>query len=126
MSKKQGFSLLELMVVVAIVALLSMIATPSFMRYLAKAKRAEAFMNLGSLYTAEKVYWAEHGIFTDKLCGSCGAGWKPEGYSGGGEKERFYYSYGFCHGKEGEQFFTGKLGAHLSEIKQSRLNPQSF
>ncbi len=44
--KRTGFTLVELMVVVAIIGFLAMIAVPNFMRFLAKAKRAEAYMNL--------------------------------------------------------------------------------
>ena len=68
----------------AIVGFLSMISIPSFFRFLAKAKRAEAYMNLGSLYVAQKTHWAEHGTFSSVLNGKDGVGWKPEGYSGGG------------------------------------------
>ena len=52
---RNGFSLIELMVVVAIMAFLAMIAVPNFNRFLAKAKRAEAYMNLNSIYVTEKI-----------------------------------------------------------------------
>jgi prepilin-type N-terminal cleavage/methylation domain-containing protein len=121
----QGFTLIELMVVVAIIAFLSTIAVPSFLRYMAKAKRAEAYMNLGAIYTAEKMYWAEHGCYTNQLSGPGGLGWKPEGYSGGGAKERFNYTYGF-EGKEGEHCFTGNLCAVASQLKMARADKSSF
>ena len=124
--RTKGFTLIELMIVVAIVAFLSMIAVPNFMRYIAKAKRTEAYMNLGSIYTAEKMYWAEHGCYTNKLAGDQGAGWKPEGYSGGGAQERYHYTYGFCDGKEGENYFTGKLGTAISNLKLSKADNNSF
>ncbi len=40
--KKSAFSLIELMIVVAIIAFLAMVSVPTFMRFLAKATRAEA------------------------------------------------------------------------------------
>src|SRR5690348_1259039 len=107
--KRFGHTLIEVMVVIAIIAFLAMLAMPSFMRFLAKAKRSEAYMNLGSLYIAQKAYWAEHGTYTTNLNGPNGAGWKPEGYTSGGAQERFHYTYGFAGGKEGESVFTGKL-----------------
>ncbi len=124
--RQRGFTLIELMIVVAIVAFLSMVSVPSFMRYMAKAKRTEAYMNLGSIYTAEKMHWAEHGCFTAQLCGVNGAGWKPEGYTQGGSKERFYYTYGFAQGKEGENFFTGKLGAVIGNLAQAKAEQHTF
>jgi prepilin-type N-terminal cleavage/methylation domain-containing protein len=123
---KQGFTLIELMIVVAIVAFLSMVSVPSFMRYMAKAKRTEAYMNLGAIYTAEKMHWAEHGCYTEQLCGTNGAGWKPENYSGGGSKERFYYTYGFAQGKEGEHYFTGKLGASIKALPNAKADQSGF
>ncbi|MEX0939809.1 MAG: prepilin-type N-terminal cleavage/methylation domain-containing protein [Candidatus Babeliales bacterium] len=123
---QSGFTLIELMIVVAIIAFLSMISIPSFMRFLAKAKRAEAYMNLGSLYVAQKAYWAEHGKYTNVLSGADGAGWKPEGYSGGGSGERFYYTYGFNNGQEGQGYFTGKLNAPASDLLQTNADQNSF
>lgn len=115
MQQKQcGFTLIELMIVVAIVAFLSMISVPSFMRFLSKAKRAEAYMNLGSIYIAQKAYHAEHGKYSTVLNGPDSVGWKPEGYSGGGPNERFYYTYGFAGGQEGQSHFTGKLNTPIS------------
>jgi prepilin-type N-terminal cleavage/methylation domain-containing protein len=121
--KCRGFTLIELMIVVAIVAFLSMVSMPSFFRFLAKAKRTEAYMNLGTLYLAEKAYWAENGKYTSQLMGKDGAGWQPEGYNGGGANERFYYTYGF-NGQEGQNYFTGKLGA--SGMGETRADLHSF
>jgi prepilin-type N-terminal cleavage/methylation domain-containing protein len=116
--KKIGFSLIELMIVVAIIAFLSMIAMPSFLRFLAKAKRTEAYLNLSALYTAQKAYWAERGKYSSILYGSNGLGWKPEG--------NFYYSYGFSQGAQGENFFLGKLGTPATELKESVITPDGF
>jgi len=125
MSKKTGFSLIELMIVIAIIALLSMIAVPNFMRYLSKAKRAEAYMQLSSIYAAQKAYWAENGRYSSTLSGPGGIGWKPEGYAGGGSGEKFYYTYGFP-GSEGTNHFTGKLGTASSYLNQAYANQNGF
>jgi len=123
---KKGFTLIELMIVVAIIALLSVIAVPNFMKFLSKAKRAEAYMNLRSLYAAEKAYWAEHGKYSDVLSGDGGIGWKPEGYKGGGTGENFYYTYGFAHGSEGKNYFTGKLNTSFSHLSGAKADPKGF
>jgi len=124
--RKAGTSLIELMVVIAIIAFLAMIAVPGMMTYLAKAKRVEAYMNLGSIYTAMKMYWSEHGTYPTKLSGQGGAGWKPEGYSGGGEGEKFYYTYGISNGTEGQHFFTGKLGASSANLQMAKAEKDRF
>lgn len=48
-----GFTLVELMVVVAIIGILSAIAIPNFKTYQAKAKTSEAKIQLASIYQAE-------------------------------------------------------------------------
>lgn len=122
----RGFTLIELMIVVAIIGFLSMISIPSFLRFLSKAKRAEAYMYLGSLYAAQKAYWAEHGTYSTVLHGKDGIGWKPEGYSGGGAQEKFNYTYGFNQGQEGQNFFTGKLGASQTSLGSTKADKESF
>ncbi len=57
--KSKGFSLVELMIVVAIMAILAAIAIPSFMKFSMKAKTAEASQNLSGIRTAEESYRAE-------------------------------------------------------------------
>lgn len=115
--KRFGFSLIELMVVIAIIAFLAMIAVPNFNRFIAKAKRAEAYMNLNALYAAQKAYWAEHGTYSDVLMGENGIGWKPEG--------NFYYTYGFI-GTQGKNNFVGKLATPATHLQVSKANQAGF
>jgi len=126
LKKRHGFTLIELMIVLAIVAFLSMVSLPSFFRFLSKAKRTEAYMHLGSIYVAQKAYWAENGSYASALQGPKSLGWKPEGYTGGGAKERFYYTYGFSQGTEGQHYFTGKLGASAASLGNTKADVQSF
>ena len=121
-----GVTLIELMIVVAIIAFLSMVSIPSFLHFFSKAKRAEAYMNLNSLYMAQKSYWAEHGTYSALLHGAQGIGWQPEGYSGGGQHERFYYTYGFNEGQEGQHHFTGKLNTPASSLAGTKADKDGF
>ncbi|MDR3550058.1 MAG: prepilin-type N-terminal cleavage/methylation domain-containing protein [Candidatus Babeliales bacterium] len=124
--EKRGFTLIELMIVVTIISFLAIVSVPSFAKFLHKAKRAEVYMNLSSIYAAQKAYWAEHGRYSDTLDGEGGIGWKPDGYKGGGTGEKFYYTYGFGSGSEGKNYFTGKLGASAGSLGMSRADGQSF
>ncbi len=124
--RPEGFTLIELMIVVAIIAFLSMVSVPSLLRFLAKAKRSEAYMNLGSLYAAQKSYWAEHTTYSSQLSGQNSVGWKPEGYNGGGKAERFNYTYGFNEGAEGSHHFTGKLETISSQLGSTQATKNNF
>jgi prepilin-type N-terminal cleavage/methylation domain-containing protein len=57
---KQGFTLIELMVVVAIIGVIGSIAIPSFQNYARRSKRSEAYINLAGIFTSQKTYHAEN------------------------------------------------------------------
>jgi len=117
-TNKIGFTLIELMIVVAIIAFLAMVAIPNFLRYVSKAKRSEVYLNLGAIYTAQKAYWAEHNAYSPNLTGTDGIGWKPEGETN--------YTYGFP-GSEGVNFITGKLKGSGSELAGfAKVDKDSF
>jgi type IV pilus assembly protein PilA len=60
---KKGFTLIELMIVVAIIGILAAIAIPNFLRFQAKSKQSEAKGNLGGIFTAEVAYQGERNFF---------------------------------------------------------------
>jgi len=66
-TRSRGFTLIELMIVVAIIGILASVAIPSFINYQLTAKRAEAFANLGALSKAQKSYYAEFNTFVGVL-----------------------------------------------------------
>jgi len=63
----KGFTLIELMIVVAIIGLLAAIAIPNFVKFQAKSKQSEAKANLKSAFTAEKAYAQEKDIYNPAI-----------------------------------------------------------
>ena len=56
----RGFTLIELMIVVAIIAILSAIAIPAYTAYVARSKLTEAFSGLSSMSVAAQQYYQDY------------------------------------------------------------------
>jgi len=63
MRKEKGFTLIELMIVVAIIGILAAIAIPNFLKFQARAKQSEAKQNLGAIFTSYTSYFADNGNY---------------------------------------------------------------
>ncbi len=76
----EGFTLIELMIVVAIIGILAAIAIPAFINYVKRSKTSEAPANLKALFTGAQAYYqaerntmrgvvmATDGIVADTRC----------------------------------------------------------
>lgn len=75
-SQVGGFTLIELMIVVAIIGLLAAIAFPNFLNYQCKARQSEAKYSLGIILTSQESYLAEYDMYASTL-GSISFSQKP-------------------------------------------------
>lgn len=63
MKKQQGFTLIELMIVVAVIGVLSAIAVPQYQKYIAKAEAASALASITGLRTNIETFILDEGKF---------------------------------------------------------------
>ncbi len=90
LKRQDGFTLVELMVVVAIIGLLSAVAIPNFQKYQARSKTSEAKLQLSAIYTAEASFFADYNIYATCL--------NYMGYNPAEEANSRYYTTGFNQG----------------------------
>ena len=61
--KEKGFTLMELLIAVAIVVILAGVGIPVYLKFMAGAKHAEAGTNLASISMGEQGYKLANGVF---------------------------------------------------------------
>ncbi len=63
--ERRGFTLIELMIVVAILAILAVVAVPAFIKYMRRAKTTEAIDQLDKIYKGAAVYYTTPKVTAD-------------------------------------------------------------
>ncbi len=110
---RAAFTLVELVITIAIVIILSVISVPIYRGYVDKAKKSEGYALLGAILSAQKAYYSEYGNFL--VDGLGGVGWTHYdnilGIDARGNKYFTYFYTGGYNGvdKEKYYFYAGGL-----------------
>ncbi len=104
---QRGFTLIELMTVIVVVAILASIAVPSYRNYLLRAQRTEATTALLNLQAAqEKFYLQQNRYATTQAELTAGPGDVPAGLGQLARTERGFYDITLAPGANGDQSYV--------------------
>jgi type IV pilus assembly protein PilA len=107
---QDGFTLIELMVVVGIIGILVAIAAPNFARYQSKARQSEAKISLAAVYAGEKSFYSEYNAYVGD---HSAIGYVPEG-------NKRFYSVGWASANTGS--VSGWGGGSFGTPSYTRVN----
>lgn len=89
MKQNKGFTLLELMIVIAIIGIVASISIPAYTGYMTNARMSEAKNNITALQLAEEEFFLENNTYcydnsndNTNLSAACGALWTATGGEG--------------------------------------------
>lgn len=86
----KGFTLIELMIVVAIVAILATIAYPSYQEYVRRSARAEARAAILNMAQLQERNFSDRGAYVTVSAGALTSGWQNANWSGSSYASRKY------------------------------------
>ncbi len=94
---QKGFTLIELMIAIAILAIVTTIAVPAYTGYVKTAQNTEGWNNLHSLQLALEEYYIENGTYVSTMedsHSSAALNWRAKPDAGG--THHFTYSIAAC------------------------------
>ena len=122
MSSKKGFSLIEILVVIAILGIISAIAIPSYRDYNIKSKLSRGVFFLKECQKKITNYYLEYDEFPDTVCGVDANNTES---IGDGVLEEISYETWSDDGTEKAAIYVAFSPSIISEASESNLSPST-
>lgn len=115
--KGKGFTLVELLVVVAIIGILAAVLTPRLLGYTERARQARALADLGSMKTVVEVYAADEGNGVFPAKDQIGAVLQAKGIQWTGDAEGIKDPWGNPY------YYTAVIDANTNQSQYIIVSP---
>ena len=122
-SSTQGFSLVEVSIIITILGLLAMVAIPKIRNFKARTFQSEAKAGLSGIHLAMQAYYATYGDFPDIPAGTdaTDSAMAPIGFKLQGPKVTYRYSIHSVSGKDGKPGYWAAGATSLKEMNESSV-----
>ena len=109
MAKNSGFTLIEIMIAVAIIGILAAVAIANYSTYEARARQGEAKIALTAIYSAQRAFHGEWSAYIDDFRA---IGYTPEGF-------KRHYSIGWKSSTSADSVtgYSGGVGMNVYEYE---------
>ncbi len=77
-NEKTGFTLIEMLIAIAIIGILAIIAIPSYSKYMSKGRQADAQTQLNAIRQAQEIYKFQYGLYANQANRNSLSGWKEQ------------------------------------------------
>ena len=120
-TSNSGFTLVELMIVIAILSIIAAIAIPAYNGYILEARLTSARINIEPLRLALEDFWLDNGAFvegewipsgTQTLAASNVLGWNPDGDEG-----KYKYEVAIIEGSSDQAAYINVT--HMDQLSET-------